>query len=188
MGLLCLGPRPLDDRAGGSGTGRSRDCAKRLFSFRNGGTASLAAAALAAIAVQTFAEEYIFRGYLTQGLFLAFKHPLPAAVVSGLVFGSVHIPNGASQALNAVVFGFICAMIAIRTGGIALTWGLHLANNYFGAVVVVSANDAFKGSPGIFTQNTPQLTWWDLFLGVVALAGMLWLIFRRPYFAANTDS
>lgn len=151
------------------------------------GTASLAIAALVAIAVQTFAEEFIFRGYLTQGLFLALKRPLPAAIVSGLLFGSVHIPNGASQALNAVVFGIVCALIAIRTGGIALSWGLHLANNYFGAVVVVSANDAFKGSPGIFTQNTPQLMWWDLFLGVLALAGMLWLVFRRPYFAAEPD-
>jgi membrane protease YdiL (CAAX protease family) len=151
------------------------------------GTAGLAVAALIGVAVQTFAEEFIFRGYLTQGLFLALKRPLPAAVISGLLFGTVHIPNGISQAMNAVMFGFVCAMIAIRTGGVALTWGLHLANNYFGAVVVVSANDAFKGSPGVFTQNTPQLTWWDLFLGVAALAGMLWLVFRRPYFAAQPD-
>ncbi len=153
----------------------------------SGGTWALAAAALVGVAVQTFSEEFIFRGYLTQGLLLAFKRPLPAAIVSGLLFGAVHISNGVSQAINAAVFGIVCAMIAIRTGGIALTWGLHLANNYFGAVVVVSGTDVFRGTPGIFTQDTPQLTWWDLSLAVLALAGMLWLIFRQPYFAAEPD-
>jgi membrane protease YdiL (CAAX protease family) len=150
----------------------------------NRGSASFAAIALIAILVQTLSEEFIFRGYLTQGLLLALKKPLPAAIASGLLFGSVHIPNGIPQALNAIVFGIVCAMIAIRTGGIALTCGLHLANNYFGAVVVVSGADVFKGSPGMITQTTPELIWWDLSLAVIALLGVLWLIFRRPYFSA----
>jgi membrane protease YdiL (CAAX protease family) len=150
----------------------------------NRGSASFAAIALVAILVQTFGEEYIFRGYLTQGFLLALKKPLPAAIASGLLFGSIHIPNGIPQALNATVFGIVCALIAIRTGGIALTFGLHLANNYFGAVMVVSGADVFKGSPGIITQTTPQLIWWDLCTAVAALVGALWLIFRRPYFAS----
>lgn len=148
------------------------------------GTWSLAAVALIGLPVQTFAEEFVFRGYLTQGLLLLFKKPLPAAIVSGLLFGALHISNGTPQALNAVVFGFVCALVAIRTGGIALTFGLHLANNYFGAVVVVSGSDVFKGSPGIITQTTPGLIWWDLFLAVLVLAAVPWLIFRRPYFSA----
>lgn len=146
------------------------------------GTLSLAAVAFAAIAIQTFAEEFIFRGYLTQGLLLLLRKPLPTAIVSGLLFGSLHIANGTPQALNATVFGIICALIAIRTGGIALTFGLHLANNYFGAVVVVSGSDVFKGSPGLITQTTPQLLWWDLFLAVVVLLAVPWLIFRQRYF------
>lgn len=146
-------------------------------------TAPLAVAALFGIGIQTFSEEFIFRGYLTQGLLLALKKPLPTALVSGLLFGSLHIANGIPQALNAAVFGIICALIAIRTGGIALTFGLHLANNYFGAVVIVSGNDVFKGSPGVVSQNTPQLIWWDLCLGVVALIGTLWLISRHRYFS-----
>jgi membrane protease YdiL (CAAX protease family) len=121
---------------------------------------------------------------MTQGLLLLLKKPLPAAIMSGLLFGSLHIANGIPQALNAIAFGIICALIAIRTGGIALTFGLHLANNYFGAVVVVSGSDVFKGSPGLITQTTPQLLWWDLFLAVVVLAAVPWLIFRQRYFSA----
>jgi membrane protease YdiL (CAAX protease family) len=153
----------------------------------NRGTLSLATTAFAGILAQTFAEEFIFRGYVTQGLLLAFKRPWPAALVSGLLFGSLHIANGTPQAVNAVIFGVVCALIAIRTGGIALTCGLHLANNYFGAVIVVSASDVFQGSPGIISQTTPQLVWWDLLLAAAALAGALWLVLRRPYFSAETD-
>lgn len=159
--------------------------APRGFAFSAGpGTLSLAAVAFAAILIQTFSEEFIFRGYLTQGLLLLLKKPWPTAIVSGLLFGSLHIANGIPQALNASVFGIVCALIAIRTGGIALSFGLHLANNYFGAVVVVSGSDVFKGSPGLFTQTTPHLVWWDLFLAVMVLACVPWLIFRQRYFSA----
>ena len=105
---------------------------------------------MGAILVQTFTEEFIFRGFVTQGILLVLRRPLPAACVSGLVFGAMHIPNGWPQAINAVWFGIICALIAIRTGGIALTSGIHLANNYFGAMGVVSGGDVFKGQPRSF--------------------------------------
>ena len=150
----------------------------------NAGTGLLAATALTGILVQTFTEEFLFRGYVTQGLILVFKKPLPAAAVSGLLFGSLHIPNGIPQALNATVFGIVCALIAIRSGGLALTFGIHLANNYFGAAILVSGSDVFKGSPGLISQTTPQLLWWDFSLGVLALVAMYWLVFRQRYFSA----
>jgi membrane protease YdiL (CAAX protease family) len=138
----------------------------------------LVISALVGISIQTFAEEFIFRGYLTQGILLITKRTLPAAIISGLLFGSVHIPNGIPQALNAVAFGIVCALIAIRIGGICLTFGLHLANNLFGAVVLVSTSDVFKSSPGLFTQDAPQLLWWDVGLAIVAMLGFLWLVLR----------
>jgi uncharacterized protein len=143
------------------------------------GTVALAISALAGLSAQTFAEEFIFRGYITQGILLATKRALPAAAISGLVFGALHIPNGVPQAVNAVVFGIVCALIAIRTGGICLTFGLHLANNFFGAVILVSTGDVFRNSPGLFTQNTPQLLWSDLGLTSLALLALLGLVLRN---------
>jgi membrane protease YdiL (CAAX protease family) len=127
---------------------------------------------LGAVLVQTFTEEFVFRGLLTQGIFLVLRQPLPAACVSGLVFGAMHVPNGWPQAINAVWFGIVCAYLVIRTGSIALTCGIHLANNYFGAVGVVSSGDVFKGLPGFFIQNTPQLAWWDLALAILVLTAL----------------
>jgi membrane protease YdiL (CAAX protease family) len=154
--------------------------APRGFSFTaTSSTTILAISAFAGLSVQTFAEEFIFRGYLTQGILLATRRPLVTAVLSGLVFGALHIPNGIPQAVGALAFGVAMSLIAIRTGGIAATYGLHLVNNLFGAVVVVSAGDVFRGTPGLITQNTPHLTWWDLGVLIVALTATVWLALTR---------
>lgn len=141
-------------------------------------TPMLALVAFGGLAAQTFAEEFVFRGYLTQGLLLATKRIVPTALISGALFGAMHIPNGGPQAVSATIFGVGLALIAIRTGGIAFTYGLHLANNLSAAVVLVSSGDAFRGSPGLLTQTTPQLMWWDTAVGSIAVillaVAMVW--------------
>ncbi len=147
------------------------------------GFAPLAVAALLGLGVQTFAEEFVFRGYLTQGLLLGTGRPWVAATLSGILFGALHLPNGWPQAANALLCGVAWAMIAMRSGGIALTWGLHLANNLFAGVVVVSAGDVFKGAPGLLSQSTNHLLWWDTTLSAVALGATLcWVLrLRAPW-------
>lgn len=142
-------------------------------------TAMLAICALGGLSIQTFCEEFVFRGYVTQGILLATKRPVLAAVLSGLIFGALHIWNGAPQAVGAAFFGIVCSLIAIRTGSIAFSFGVHLVNNYMGAVVVVSAGDIFKNSPGILLQNAPQLIWWDVGVSLIGLAVALVLVQRR---------
>lgn len=134
---------------------------------------------LLALAVQTFAEEFIFRGWLTQGLLKLFKNPIAASVVGGLLFGAMHIPNGLYQAASATVMGIGLALITVRTGSLAIAFGIHLINNVFGAVVVVSGGDVFKGSPGLLVQNTPELNWVDFGFVVVALALVVVAVYRR---------
>lgn len=142
------------------------------------GTWALGAAAALGLFAQTFAEELYFRGFLTQGLLLATRRPITAVLLSGILFGLVHIPNGAPEAVGALVFGVAAAYIAIRTGGIACTLGVHFANNLFGAVVVVSGQDVFKGAPGVLTQNTPSLEWWDVGVELVSFALVTFLLVR----------
>jgi membrane protease YdiL (CAAX protease family) len=149
-------------------------------------TPLLAFSALLALAPQTFAEEFVFRGYLTQGLLLATGRPWAAAAISGALFGALHIANGAPQALSAAVFGVVLAVLAIRTGGIAFTFGLHLINNWFGAAVVVSGGDLFHGLPGLATQNTPQLMWWDTATAAAALLALAFLMGVHRSFSARS--
>ncbi len=141
-------------------------------------TAVLAIVAFGGLSIQTFCEEFVFRGYITQGILLATKRPVLAAVLSGSLFGALHIWNGAPQAVGALFFGIVCSLIAIRTGSIAFTFGVHFVNNYVGAVAVVSAGDIFKNSPGVLLQNAPQLMWWDIGVTVVGLIAVLMLVRR----------
>jgi membrane protease YdiL (CAAX protease family) len=133
-------------------------------------TLTLAAVSVPALVIQTFAEEFIFRGYITQGLLLALRRPWPTAIVSGLLFGAAHWANGVPQTANAVMFGVAAAYIAIRTGGLAATFGIHLANNVLGAVAFASADDVFHGVPAIVTVHAPSLVWWDIAVQVGLLA------------------
>lgn len=146
----------------------------------SGGSLTLALFAVPALFVQTFSEEYIFRGYVTQGVALALRRPWLTSLVSGAIFGAAHFANGAPQALGALGFGVVMAYAAIRSGGLAFGFGVHLTNNLFGGVVVVSDADVFKGAPALVTEHAPGLVWWDL--GVeVALLALLALLLTRLF-------
>lgn len=133
-----------------------------------------------ALAVQTFAEEFVFRGVVTQGLVRAFKRPWLACLLSGLVFGAAHIPNGAVSAVAATILGVVLAFMAIETGGLALGWGLHLVNNLFAGIVIVSSSDVFKGAHALVYQNAPGLEGFDLAFSVAAPFAAAWFLLRRP--------
>ena len=144
-------------------------------------TASLAVVAAGGLIIQTFAEEFIFRGWLTQAWLLATKNPIATAILSGLLFGSIHLPNpdGVLSAASATVFGIATSLIAIRIGSLAFGYGMHLVNNLWGAVVVVSSTDVFKGAPAIFSQHTTGLDWSDVGIEAACLVLVTALVYWR---------
>ncbi|ESQ74979.1 CPBP family intramembrane glutamic endopeptidase [Asticcacaulis sp. AC402] len=132
-----------------------------------------------ALFIQTFAEEYIFRGYVTQGLLKINRNIWFVTLVGGLIFGALHIPNGIPQAVSAGAMGIAFTWITLRTGSIAFAAGAHFINNLFGAVIVVSGVDVFKGAPGLITQTTPDLLWWDVGFAAVAMVLIVLVLARR---------
>lgn len=151
-------------------------------------TPTILAVALPGLAVQTLAEEFVFRGYLTQGLLLWLKRPWLVSVLSGLVFGAMHISNSPASAVAATAFGIVMSMIAIRSGGLAIGYGIHLVNNLFAALVVVSEDDVFKGLPAVWTQKAPNLVWSDAAMELVALLIVLWLALGTSWLIRPTPA
>jgi len=76
-----------------------------------------------------FSEEIFFRGLLFGGLRQSL--PLwPAALISGLVFGCLHLTAGdVGVAIQLTLFGVILAWTYERTGSMWTPIGLHAANN-----------------------------------------------------------
>lgn len=73
-------------------------------------------------------EEVCFRGMLFGGL----RERLPriaAALISGLVFGALHITNGVEVIPPLIAFGFVLALLYEKTGSIVPGILLHMLNN-----------------------------------------------------------
>lgn len=96
------------------------------------GTAGLIAAGLVVIVVAPIAEEFFFRGFFYGALRNRFSVPL-AAVLGGLVFGSIHWDFSSAHSLLIVpplaMLGLMFCLIYERTGSLFPVIALHAINN-----------------------------------------------------------
>jgi membrane protease YdiL (CAAX protease family) len=73
-------------------------------------------------------EEVCFRGMLFGGL--REKLPqLPAALLSALIFGGLHAPEGVTAVPPLIAFGFVLALLYEKTESLLPGIGLHMLNN-----------------------------------------------------------
>ncbi len=96
--------------------------------------------ALAAVLVQTSAEELMFRGYLPQQLAARARSPLLWMGLPALAFGALHWnpelgPNAWAAATLAGVTGLVYADVTAREGDLSPAIGLHFANNAIALMV-----------------------------------------------------
>ena len=96
-----------------------------------------AAAVLVVCVVAPIAEEIFFRGYFFTALRTSMSF-VAAAVITGLVFGAIHIPNffGGSATNELIagvialsVFGGALCLLYVRTGSLYPCIGAHAINN-----------------------------------------------------------
>ena len=141
--------------------------------------------ALLLIALQTGAEELLFRGYLQQQLAARFASPLIWAVLPSLVFGALHFApseaggNAWLVAGAAGLFGLLAADLTARTGSLGAAWGFHFANNVV-ALLIVATDGALSGlalSKMPFGMDDPVLAA-ALPVDLLTMA-LTWLVLRR---------
>ena len=141
--------------------------------------------ALIGLAVQTGAEELVFRGYMQQQLAARFAHPLIWAGLPSIAFGLLHhdpATMGANTwpvvALTAL-FGLIVADLTARSGTLGLAWGLHFANNFF-ALLLVAPAGALSGLALWTAPFSPDDTGAMrlVLLADVVLLGLIWALCR----------
>lgn len=126
----------------------------------NEGTALLAGGAVLTCLIAPVCEEIIFRGFFFRAL-ANWRGALPAALITGLVFGGVHAGSApVADLLPLGVLGFLLCMLYRATGSLYLTISVHVLNNAL----------AFGDLEG--------WSWWQVLgLPVLALA-LLYLIYR----------
>lgn len=106
------------------------------------------------IPLQTTCEEFLFRGYLTQGVAAWTKDRWLAVIIPGMVFGLMPISNP-----EVSEYGFWAAMpqyiifglAVVLVDGIEVAMGIHAANNIF-ACLFVTFDASVLSTPAIFHQ------------------------------------
>jgi membrane protease YdiL (CAAX protease family) len=92
-------------------------------------TIALLAVAFLVSVVAPIAEEFFFRGFF-YGALRNWRGVLPAAIITGLVFGAIHAGSADWEFLLPLgVFGFLLCLVRERTGSLYPCIVLHCANN-----------------------------------------------------------
>ncbi|MGY1636437.1 lysostaphin resistance A-like protein [Geodermatophilus sp. SYSU D00742] len=83
--------------------------------------------------LQSAAEEYVFRGYLSQAIAGWMRNPRTGAVVAGVVtaalFSAAHAPPDVWTFLDRFAFGLAASAVVWLTGGLEAAIVLHAVNN-----------------------------------------------------------
>ena len=143
----------------------------------------LAAISIIFIPLQTSFEEYLFRGYLMQGIGVLAKNRWLPLIVTSLVFGGLHAANPEVDKLGPIIMvyyigtGFFLGIMTLMDEGLELALGFHAGNNLVGAMLVTAdwtvfqTNSVFKDisepSAG-FDILIPVLVMYPIFLGLMA--------------------
>ena len=106
--------------------------------------------------LQSAAEEYVFRGYLSQAIAGWVGRPQAGAVVAGVLtaalFSAAHLPPDVWTFLDRFAFGLAASAVVWLTGGLEAAIVLHAANN---VVVFLLAGSLGEG---VATESVPAGT------------------------------
>lgn len=146
--------------------------------------------AILLIPLQTSFEEYLFRGYLMQGIGVITKSRLLPLIITSTIFGLMHISNPEVGKIGMVIMvyyigtGFFLGIITLMDEGLELALGYHAANNLVGALLLTSDWSAFQ-THSILKDVSEPSAGLDIFIPVLVLFPLLLLLFSRLYKWSN---
>ncbi len=127
--------------------------------------------------LQSAAEEYVFRGYLSQAVAAWVGRPragaVVAAVLTAALFSALHLPPDSWTFLDRFAFGLAASAVVWLTGGLEAAIVLHAVNN---VVVFLLAGGLGEG---VATDAVPAGTGvLVVLIDLLAMAGYVALVAR----------
>ena len=136
--------------------------------------------------IQTSCEELLFRSYILQGIKMRTKKNSIAVLISGIMFGAIHIgnPEIAKIGYHIIVYymlvGVFLALISLFDNGIELALGYHAANNVFAALMITNNWQAFQ-TDAVFMDNADPGMGLDTIFGILFILPLVFFIFYKKY-------
>lgn len=124
------------------------------------------------IPIQTSLEEYVFRGYLMQGLGVMFNNKWLPLILTSFSFGFLHFYNpeimklGSILLVHYVATGLFLGILTLMDDGMELALGFHAGNNLLIALIVTADWTVFQttsifkyiGEPNVINQSLFSLS------------------------------
>lgn len=138
------------------------------------------------IPIQTGFEEYLFRGYLMQGIGVYAKNRWVPLLTTSLLFGFLHIFNPEVGKIGYVILvsyigsGLFLGILTLMDEGLELALGFHAANNLITVLLVTADWTVFQSHSILKDVSDPSLGI-EVFAPVFIMYPLLLLIFARKY-------
>ncbi|RYH74689.1 CPBP family intramembrane metalloprotease [Flavobacteriaceae bacterium 144Ye] len=159
-----------------------------VVNFKLGPFLILCVIAIIMVPLQTSFEEYLFRGYLMQGIGVLTKTKWVPLITTSLIFGLLHIANPEVKQLGYVIMvyyigtGLFLGIMTLMDEGMELALGFHAANNLFTALLVTADWTAFQTHSILKDMSNPtEAGFIDVFLPVFVMFPILLFIFSKKY-------
>lgn len=158
-----------------------------VFNFELKPFLILVAIAVVLVPLQTSFEEYLFRGYLMQGIGVICKNKWVPLIVTSVLFGTLHIANPEIDKLGYILLvhyigtGFFLGIITLMDEGLELALGFHAANNLFTALLVTADWTAFQTNSIFRDISDPDIGTFEIFSSVLIIYPILIFIFAKVY-------
>lgn len=146
----------------------------------------LVAISIVMIPLQTSFEEYLFRGYLMQGIGVLVKNRWFPLILTSIVFGGMHFWNPEVDKLGPLIMiyyvgtGLFLGIITLMDEGLELALGFHAANNLFTALLVTADWTAFQTHSVLKDISEPKISI-DVLLPVLIIYPIILFIFAKKY-------
>lgn len=129
------------------------------------------------VPLQAAAEEYVFRGWLTQAVGGFLRSPWWALVPQAVLFAAAHGWGTPWGFADLAVFAVVAGWLTVRTGGLEAAIGLHAVNNLLSFGVSAAVVDGLK------SDETAADASWQLVLldlpGIALYAAAVLRLARR---------
>lgn len=149
----------------------------------------LFAIAIVFIPIQTSFEEYLFRGYLMQGLGINTKSRAAALILTSVIFGMLHYFNPEVEKMGNFIMiyyigtGLFLGVMTLMDEGMELALGYHAGNNLIAALLITAdwtvfqTNSVFKDISDPTTSSVIS----EVLIYVVLLMPIYYLILSKKY-------
>jgi len=146
----------------------------------------LLAIAIFLLPLQTSFEEYLFRGYLMQGLGVLAKNKWLPLLFTSITFGLLHGLNPEVEKLGNIMMvfyigtGLLLGIMTLMDDGMELALGFHAANNIIAAILITTDWSAFQ-TDALFVDTSEPSAGIDVILPILIQYPIILFILARKY-------